>query len=49
MLVGIVFGGGEGRLEETEQNFNTLSLSLSLLIMSPFKLSTSEGRALAPD
>jgi len=27
MLVGIVFGGGEGRLEETEQNFNTLSLS----------------------
>jgi hypothetical protein len=25
MLVGIVFGGGEGRLEEIEQNFNTLS------------------------
>ena len=29
MLVGIVLGGGEGRLEEIEQNFNTLSLSLS--------------------
>jgi len=49
MLVGIVLGGGEGRLEEIEQNFNTLSLSLSLLIMSPFELSTSAGRAFAPD
>jgi hypothetical protein len=28
MLLGIVFGGGEGRLEEIEQNFNTLSLFL---------------------
>lgn len=28
MLVGIVLEGGEGRLEEIEQNFNTLSLFL---------------------
>jgi hypothetical protein len=42
---GYFLGGVEERLEKIEQNFNTLSL----LIMSPFKLSTSGGRALAPD
>jgi hypothetical protein len=42
---GYFLGGGEERLEEIEQNFNTLSL----LIMSSFKLSTSGDRALAAD